>query len=199
LHASRIPSNLLVAIRYCVLQRWSARRESHPHTLAGTNSSGWRVCCSATSRRGALGWFCPSDLRRVGPALYLAELRGHRPPRQDSHLRPPASKAGALSAELLGAGGACRTRTGVWLCERELSLAARRTPQGKLKAESAATTGTLSSACFHLFLRHRAAVLPCAPGGTSSVCRCQHLRGPWSRELDLPQRPPRYERGALTA
>ena len=61
---------------------------------------------------------------------------GEWPPRQGSHLRPPASKAGALSAELLGAGRACRTRTGVWLLERELSLAARRTTQGKLRAES---------------------------------------------------------------
>lgn len=67
----------------------------------------------------------------------LAQLRGHRPPRQDSHLRPPASKAGALSAELLGVGRACRTRTGVWLRERELSLAARRTPHPAPRRSSA--------------------------------------------------------------
>ena len=134
--SSRMPSALIVMVRCCVSQRWSARRDLHPHTLAGPSSSGWCGCCFATSRRGAPGWFCPSDLRRVVPALFWLSYAGEWPPRQGSHLRPPASKAGALSAELLGAGGACRTRTGVWLLERELSLAARRTPQGKRRAES---------------------------------------------------------------
>ena len=126
---SSTPSFLLVALRCCVSQRWSARRELHPHTLAGPSSSGWCGCCFATSRCGAPGWFCPSDLRRVVPALFWLSYAGEWPPRQGSHLRPPASKAGALSAELLGAGRACRIRTGVWLLERELSLAARRTPR----------------------------------------------------------------------
>lgn len=74
--SSRMPLVLLIAIRCCVSQRWSARRELHPHTLAGPSSSGWCGCCFATSRRGAPGWFCPSDLRRVVPALFWLSYAG---------------------------------------------------------------------------------------------------------------------------
>ena len=74
--SSRVPSALLVAVRCCVSQRWSARRELHPHTLAGPSSSGWCGCYFATSRCGAPGWFCPSDLRRVVPALFWLSYAG---------------------------------------------------------------------------------------------------------------------------
>jgi hypothetical protein len=134
--------------------------------------------------------------------------------------RPPACRAGALLAELRGRCGAagwiptsalrcrrppfsalnycrirraCRTRTGVWLLERELSLAARRTPRtggatGLCPRSSAlrvARRGDASTPCDRSDpgpIWHRAAVLPCAPGGTSSVCRFQHLRGMVTRE-----------------
>jgi hypothetical protein len=122
--------------------------------------STWCVYCFATAR-GAPGWFCPSDLRRVVPALSWLSYAGEWPPRQCkrcapaslTHLRPPASKAGALSAELLGAGRASESRTppaGV----KSPRPAPRRTPQGKLRAENPAVILRfhLSAFCFQLFL-----------------------------------------------
>ncbi len=99
--SSRMPSALLVAVRCCMSQRWSARRELHPHTLAGPSSSGWCGCCFATSRRGAPGWFCPSDLRRVVPALFWLSYAGEWRGRLDSNQRPAVSKTAVLCAELL--------------------------------------------------------------------------------------------------
>ena len=91
--SSRMPLVLLVSIRCCVSQRWSARRELHPHTLAGPSSSGWCGCCFATSRRGAPGWFCPSDLRRVVPALFWLSYAGEWPPRRCKRCAPASHNA----------------------------------------------------------------------------------------------------------
>lgn len=85
------PPCLLIAPRR---EKWCGRRESHPHGLSPTSSSGWRVCCFATSAK----WSIHRDVRPAGCLtgavrrfLRVGCVKWSR--RKDSHLRSPGGAA----------------------------------------------------------------------------------------------------------
>jgi hypothetical protein len=204
---SSTPSSLLITC--CVAQRWSARRESHPHTLAGPSSSGWCGCCFATSRRGAPGWFCPSDLRRVVPALFWLSYAGVGLPGRARTCGLPLRRRALCRLsywELAGRAGlepapGSLKESCPWPLDERPELVeppgsapgSRRCgspdeakPLRRVTGQTLAPSGTAPQFC-------PAPPEVRAPYAATNTCAV------WSRELDLPQRPPRYERDALTA